>query len=131
MSEYMCFGNFDEQAAGHNRHYFVERCTWLDFRGGLTIASTAEFGFGNKIFTWSHNIKKGQYSGIAVDRPVVIEDYAWITSCCVLYNCRVGHHAIVGIGSVVSGIVIPPWTIVRGNPARPVAHWNGKEWEKV
>lgn len=129
MPDYVCFGKFDQEKYGHPESYFRERYTFLDGRGGLKIAKTAELGFGNKIITQSHNLVDGAYTGAAVDRPVTIDDYAWVTSFCVLYNCHIEHHAIVGCGAVVKNCVVPPYTIVEGNPARIVAHWTGNEWE--
>lgn len=131
MPDYYCFGHFREADAGHAEHYFSERFTLLDFRGPLKIASTAQFGFCNRIFTQSHSIAHGQFYGPAIDKPVTIEDGAWITSYCTLYDCTIGHHAIVSIGSVVAHATIPPYTIVAGNPARPVAEWDGEKWVKV
>lgn len=131
MPDYLCFGKFDEQAAGHTEHYFAERYTWLDFRGGLKIAKTAEFGIGNRIITWSHDIKSGQFVNTVSDRPVEIGEFAWVTSFCILYNCTIGHHAVVKIGSVVASMNVPPYTMVAGNPARMIAYWIGDKWEKM
>jgi acetyltransferase-like isoleucine patch superfamily enzyme len=132
-NDYVCFGNFNEQAAGHSEWYFSERYTWLDFRGGLKIAATAQFGFSNRIMTASHSIATGQFYGPMVYRPVTIEDYAWITSFCILYNCTIGHHAVVSIGSVVANMVVEPYCIVEGNPAQVVKVWNAeiRKWVRV
>lgn len=131
MPDYYCLGRFRESDAGHTEHYFSERFTFLDFRGELKIASTAAFGFCNRIFTQSHSIASGQFAGPAIDKRVVIEDYAWITSYCTLYDCTIGHHAIVSVGAVVDHMVVPPWTIVKGNPARAIAQWDGQKWVKI
>lgn len=53
--------------------------------------------------------------------PVVIEDDVWIgAKASVLKGVRVGRGAIVGVGAVVTNDV-PPFTVVAGVPARPVA----------
>jgi acetyltransferase-like isoleucine patch superfamily enzyme len=131
MPDYLCWGPYDEQAVGHPEKYFAERYTWLDFRGGLTIAPTAQFGFGNRIMTASHSILSGQFFGPAISRPVIIGEWAWITSFCVLYSCTIGHHAVLSIGSVVANMEVEPYTLVAGNPARAIKKWNGERWIKV
>jgi acetyltransferase-like isoleucine patch superfamily enzyme len=53
-------------------------------------------------------------------KPVIIEDDVLI--CCramILKGVRVGHHAVVGAGAVVTKNV-EPYSIVAGNPARVV-----------
>lgn len=56
------------------------------------------------------------------DRPVVIEDDAWIAaSATILRGVRVGHGAVVGAGAVVTADVAP-LTVVAGNPARTIRH---------
>ena len=52
--------------------------------------------------------------------PIRIEDRAWICA-----DAFVGPDVVVGEGAVVGarGVVVrsvPPWTVVAGNPARPV-----------
>lgn len=133
MPEYICMGVFNEQKAGHPEHYFSERYTWLDFRGELRIAPTAEFGFQNMIITQSHDVYTGEFRGPTIDKKVIVEHHAWITSRCILYNCVIGHHAIVATGAVVRNMTVPPYTIVEGNPAKVCKRWNEetKKWEKV
>ena len=52
--------------------------------------------------------------------PVIIEDNVWI--CCravILKGVTIGHHAIVGAGSVVTKNV-EPYSVVAGNPAKVI-----------
>jgi acetyltransferase-like isoleucine patch superfamily enzyme len=52
--------------------------------------------------------------------PTIIGNDVWIaTRATILSGCRIGHGAVVGAGAVVSGVV-PPYSIVAGNPARVV-----------
>jgi maltose O-acetyltransferase len=52
--------------------------------------------------------------------PVVIEDHVWIGSkVLILPGVRIGTHAVVGAGSVVTKDV-PPRCVVAGNPARVI-----------
>jgi acetyltransferase-like isoleucine patch superfamily enzyme len=54
--------------------------------------------------------------------PVVIEDYVWIGSkAVILPGVRIGSHAVVGAGSIVTKDV-PPRSVVAGNPARVLRH---------
>ena len=58
--------------------------------------------------------------GIDRDRPVVIEDYAWIgMRSIILKGVTIGRGAIVGAGSVVARD-IPPFAVACGAPARVV-----------
>lgn len=53
-------------------------------------------------------------------RPVRLEDNVWIGfDVCVLPGVTIGECAVVGARSVVADDV-PPYTIVAGNPARPI-----------
>ena len=56
------------------------------------------------------------------DRPsVVIEDEAYVgPGSMIMPNVTVGRGAVVTAGSVVTKSV-PPMTVVRGNPAEPIA----------
>lgn len=133
MPDYVCLGQFSERKAGHSEHYFAERYSWLDFRGELSIDPTVQFGFCNMIITQSHDITTGEWRVPVVNKKVTIGAHAWITSRCMLYNCEIGHHAIVACGAVVRNMTVPPYTIVEGNPAKVVAKWNDetKKWERV
>lgn len=54
------------------------------------------------------------------DKNIIIQDDVWIGSrSIILKGVTIGEGAIVGAGSVVTKDV-PPYTIVAGNPARPI-----------
>ena len=66
-------------------------------------------------------------------RPVSIGDACWIgNGAAILAGARLGTHVVVGANAVVRGEV-PPFTVVAGNPARPVRRYdaNVKEWVTV
>lgn len=61
------------------------------------------------------------HQGFLPDLLVTIEDDVWIgANCTILPGRTIGTGSIVGAGSVVSKDV-EPWTVVGGNPARPIA----------
>ncbi|MEM2338311.1 MAG: DapH/DapD/GlmU-related protein [Candidatus Bathyarchaeia archaeon] len=52
--------------------------------------------------------------------PSIIEDNAIIGGgCIILPNVKIGKHAVVGAGSLVTKDV-PPHTVVAGSPAKPI-----------
>ena len=63
---------------------------------------------------------------------IVVEDEVWIGANSVITaGVRIGKHAVVAGGSVVTEDVAP-YTIVGGNPARPLKQYNPStgQWEK-
>ncbi|GAA4029387.1 hypothetical protein GCM10022409_11990 [Hymenobacter glaciei] len=50
--------------------------------------------------------------------PIVIEDHVWIgANAIVMPGVTIGHHAVVGAGAIVTRDV-PPYAIVKGQPAQ-------------
>ena len=48
----------------------------------------------------------------------MIEESVFIGSHSVIKGgARIGHHTVVGAGTIVEGVVIPPYSLVVGNPA--------------
>lgn len=128
---YAALGNYDKSKAGHDEVYYVERHCFIDYRGDLCIHPESYWGFGCKVITQTHSIAGGWFHPIAENRRVQVDDQAWICSFAILYNCHIGHHAIVSIGSVVSGLTVPPYHVAAGNPARLIRFWDGKNWQKL
>lgn len=55
-----------------------------------------------------------------IDRkPIVIEDHVFIGSHSFIGGgCHIGHHTVIGAGTILlNGGNIPPYSLVRGNPA--------------
>lgn len=59
-----------------------------------------------------------------VTKKITIEDDVWIAANCIITaGVRIGKHAIIGGGSVVTKD-IPPYTVSAGNPARVIKTLN-------
>jgi acetyltransferase-like isoleucine patch superfamily enzyme len=92
--------------------------------GSVTIEPDAFTGHGVALLTGTHDVgERGLARQQAVPtegRDIVIETGAWVASrAVVLGPCRVGAHAVVAAGAVVTEDV-PPGAIVAGVPARVV-----------
>jgi acetyltransferase-like isoleucine patch superfamily enzyme len=90
--------------------------------GEITVGDYAFFGHNVSILTGTHDWTTfGAERQVAVPksgRDVVIEEGAWVSSnAIVVAPCRIGAHAVVGVGSLVLHDV-EPYTVVAGNPAR-------------
>jgi acetyltransferase-like isoleucine patch superfamily enzyme len=90
--------------------------------GHITIGDYAFFGHNVSVLTGTHDWTKfGAERQAAVPksgRDVVIEEGVWVSSNAILVApCRIGAHAVVGVGALVLGDV-EPYTVVAGNPAR-------------
>jgi acetyltransferase-like isoleucine patch superfamily enzyme len=90
--------------------------------GEITVGEYAFFGHNVSVLTGTHDFTKfGAERQVAVPksgRDVVIEEGAWVSSnATVVAPCRIGAHAVVGVGSLVLGDV-EPYTVVAGSPAR-------------
>ena len=90
--------------------------------GEVTVGKHAFFGHNVSILTGTHDWTtfgaERQVAVPASGRDVVIEEGAWVSSnAIVVAPCRIGAHAVVGVGSLVLRDV-EPYTVVAGNPAR-------------
>lgn len=121
------------ETCGHTEKYFRERYIHLDCRGPLTIHPKSRWGFFVTVITLSHYRGPGDLieDGALVDRPVIVDQDAWICSNAVLYNCHIGEGAIVSVGSVVRSQEVKPGVMVAGNPARVIAHLIDGVWRYI
>lgn len=90
--------------------------------GEVTVGEHAFFGHNVSVLTGTHDWTtfgaERQVAVPASGRDVVIEEGAWVSSnATVVAPCRIGAHAVVGVGSLVLRDV-EPYTVVAGNPAR-------------
>jgi len=90
--------------------------------GEISVGEFAFFGHNVSVLTGTHDWTKfGAERQVAVPqsgRNVVIEEGVWVSSnAIVVAPCRIGAHAVVGVGALVLSDV-DPYTVVAGNPAR-------------
>lgn len=89
--------------------------------GTCTLGDYAFFGHGVRVLTGTHDYtlknEARQHGYPTEGRDVVIGPGAWIGSFATLIGpCRIGEHAVVGAGSVVT-CDIPPGEVWAGIPA--------------
>ena len=101
-------------------HTIIGHGAILDGRHGLRIGSNVNLSTGVWIWTAQHDPQSPDFASRG--GPVVIGDYAWLSSrCTVLPGTRVGEGAVVAAGAVVTEDV-PSYAIVGGVPARTIGH---------
>lgn len=105
----------------------------IHLNGKIDIGSFCSIAHNTSIISYSHNLKRPSTyyfsknlfkeedpEEILDSGMVEIGSDVWIGSNVqILPNVRIGHGAVVGAGSVVTKN-IEPYTIVGGNPARPI-----------
>lgn len=100
-------------------HTVINRRCTLDGRGGLRFGSNVSVSPEVMLIT-SHHVKDDPDFGVE-DKPIVIEDYAWIGSrATILPGVTVGRGAVVAAGAVVSKDV-PAYAVVGGVPAKVIS----------
>lgn len=63
-------------------------------------------------------------------RPIVLEERVFVGSHSVVKGgASIGHHSVVAAGTVVEGIVIPPFSLIAGNPMIVRAGYYRDRWE--
>jgi acetyltransferase-like isoleucine patch superfamily enzyme len=94
--------------------------------GHVTVEDHAFFGHGVAILTGSHAVDTlGAARSTAIPTSggdIVVGEGAWVSSrAVVLGPCRIGRHAVVAAGAVVTHDV-PAGAVVAGIPARVLRH---------
>lgn len=111
----------------------TSRCMIL---GPVEIGSNVVTGIGTQIVGLTHNyenielpIKTQGVSG----NTIKISDDVWIGgNSVIIQGVKIGKHSLVAAGSVVTKNV-EPYTIVAGNPAKPIKKYDfvAQTWVKV
>lgn len=92
--------------------------------GEITVERYAFFGHNVSVLTGTHDITtfdaERQVAVPRSGRDIVIGRGVWISSnATVLGPCRIGEHAVVAAGALVTGDV-DALSVVAGSPAKPV-----------
>lgn len=100
--------------------------TLLDGSGGLTIEDNVSISSGVQIVTHSTHVrnvresKKEFGSRDIIRKPVKIERGCFIgTNSTILMGVTIGHHSVIGAGSVVNKS-IPPYSLAAGVPCKVI-----------
>lgn len=128
LDRHLLRGDWTPEKVGRDLSYFDMRDVNLDCRGPLKIHPTSNWGTRILVITRSHDVSGGAYSPKTVERPVTVDEGAWIGSGALLYNCHIKHHATVACGAVVRNMTVEPYTIVEGNPAVPTRRYVDGQW---
>ena len=109
--------------------FYARQFDLVDFRGDLQIRSAQSCNFGRRvrILTASHDFSTG-HLGEHVDKYVWIDPNTFIGSFALLYNCYIQEGAVVACGAVVRNMIVPPHTMVEGNPARCIKEFKDGKW---
>ncbi len=130
----MILGTFDPaKVSGLIPQWFWDRQVGLiDFRGDLQIrcSQSITFGFRVNCITASHDFNSGGIGEVRL-KKVWIEHGVFVGSFAVLYDCWLQDHSVVSIGSVVKNMIVPPYCMVEGNPAKIVKEYINGHWRSV
>jgi len=104
------------------RNCIIGDNAFLDGRDTITFGDNVNVGSHVSIYTREHDVQDPMFA--ETGGPVVIADYAWLAShCVILPGVRIGRGAVVAAGSVVTKDV-PDHAIVGGVPARVIGARN-------
>jgi len=96
-------------------HTIINRRCTLDGRGGLRFGDNVSISPEVMFITSQHRKDDPEFR--VEDKPIVVEDYAWVGSrATILPGVTIGRGAVVATGAVVAKDVAP-FTVVGGIPA--------------
>jgi acetyltransferase-like isoleucine patch superfamily enzyme len=108
--------------------------TFIECTGGVDIGEYFHPGRGLTIFSTNHNYKSTEmipYDSVDIISPVLVGDFVWCGSnVSIAPGSRIGDGVVIGMGTVVSG-VIPPYSIICGNPCKVIGVRDAKIFEKL
>lgn len=90
-------------------------------RGTVTVGRHTMMGEQCMLITQNHRFLEEGYDGFII-KDIIIDDYAWLGHrVIILPGVRIGKHAIIGAGSVVTKDV-PDYAVAAGVPARVIKY---------
>jgi len=91
----------------------------IDARAGLTIGDNVTVASHTLMIAGGHDLNAPEFW--AVGAAIRIDDYAWITTRCILLaGTHIGEGAVVAANTVVNNKHVEPYTIVAGEGAKVV-----------
>ncbi len=95
-------------------------------RGGITIEDNVQIAGNTSILSNNHDL---YHREILLCKPVLICEGAWIgANVTILPGIRIGRHAVIGAGSVVTHDV-GDYQVAVGNPARAIKELDPERFE--
>jgi maltose O-acetyltransferase len=102
-----------------DEHANLGHCLKIKGNGRVDFGQHIAMGDDVTIITQNHKYEADRYDGFVIG-DVQIGSHVWIGDRVILLpGVRIGNHAIVGAGSVVTKDV-PDYAVVAGNPARVI-----------
>jgi|APSaa5957512535_1039671.scaffolds.fasta_scaffold117041_2 acetyltransferase-like isoleucine patch superfamily enzyme len=108
-----------------NNSIKIGRGVIINATGGVILKDHVRVGPNSMIISTNHNFGD---IGRSIDsqgvnyKEIIIEEDVWVGAHVkILSGANIGAHSVVGAGSVVTSI-IPPYSIVVGNPGRVIAN---------
>lgn len=102
---------------------FISRNAKFDLtRGSIIIGNNCTITYGCCLI--AHDpMERRIHPGASGTGSIILEDHVYMgINTIVLKSVKIGHHAIIGAGSVVTKD-IPPYAVVLGNPQKVVRYW--------
>lgn len=123
-----------EHYLGHPPAYYDQRNIWLDVRRPeyLNISPESDWAFQVMAIVLYHNMDPNRRGELLAAR-LTVERNVFINNRAILFNTHIGEGAVIGAGAVVCSQDVPAYSMVVGNPARVIKHWNHEKqrWLKA
>lgn len=131
------------QGVNHQGEIFIGNNVYINYgfnataARSITIEDDVLCGFNVSIFDFNHDYEdihsNINSTNLKVKGSIVIGEKSWLgMNVSILGSVKIGKHCIIGANAVITGDV-PDYSIVAGNPARIIKHYNALTniWEKV
>ena len=136
----MGFDEFEEFFAKFTEFEKNEFHPFVKIAGDPIIGKNVSIGFFSEINAKNSKIEIGDNCDIAsfvainsadshkkcleitseIERKnIILENNVFVGSHCLIKGgAQIGHHSVVAAGTIVDGIIIPPFSLISGNPMK-------------